>query len=265
MIAFGPVPSTRLGHSLGINHLPHRTCTYSCVYCQLGRTPRMRATRTAFFSPWEVLQAVQAKLAGLPEGERVDYLTFVPNGEPALDANLGHMIDLVRPLGFPVAVISNASLLAHSDVREALMKADWVSLKLDTVQEDTWHRLNRPHGALRLKAILDGLVAFAAGYRGTLVTETMLVGGLNDDEAGLEQLAGFLAHLWPATAYLSVPTRPPAEPWVRAPEARAIVRAHEILSAHVDRVECLLGHEGCLFVTGRNAEEDLQEGPDASS
>ena len=258
MIVFGPVPSRRLGRSLGVNHLPYRVCSYSCVYCQLGRNHHMRATRSTFSSPWEALQAIQARVSALRQaGEAIDYLTFVPDGEPTLDANLGRLIDLVRPLGIPIAVITNASLIADKDVREDLMKADWVSLKVDTVREETWHRVNRPHGALRLKPILDGLLAFAAAYRGTLATETMLVAGLNDDEAALAQLAGFLAHLWPATAYLSVPTRPPAEPWVRTPGASAVVRAYEVLSAQVGRVECLLGYEGCLFAASGNAEEDL--------
>ena len=258
MIAFGPVPSRRLGRSLGINNLPPRVCTYSCVYCQLGRTTGMRATRSTFLSPWEVLQAVQARLAAARQaGEAVDYLTFVPDGEPTLDANLGRTIDLLRPLGIPIAVISNASLIAHKDVREDLMRADWVSLKVDVVQEAAWGRVDRPHGALRLEAVLDGLLAFAAAYRGTLATETMLVSGLNDGEGQIEGLAGFLAQLWPATAYLSIPTRPPAEPWVRAPGEEAIVRAYRILSESVGRVECLIGYEGNAFASSGSAEEDL--------
>ena len=258
MIVFGPVPSRRLGRSLGVNHLPHRVCTYSCVYCQLGRNHHMRAARSTFSSPWEALQAIQARVSALRQaGEAMDYLTFVPDGEPTLDANLGRLIDLVRPLGIPIAVITNASLIACKDVREDLMKADWVSLKVDAVREETWHRVNRPHGALRLKPILDGLLAFAAAYRGTLVTETMLVAGLNDSEADIQSLAGFIAHLWPATAYLSVPTRPPAEPWARPPGAKAIVRAYEVLTEHVDRVECLLGYEGGAFTASGDAEGDL--------
>jgi len=258
MIVFGPVPSRRLGRSLGVNQLPHRVCTYSCVYCQLGRNHRMRAARSTFFGPWEALQAVQAKVAALRQaGEPIDYLSFVPDGEPTLDANLGRIIDLVRPLGIPIAVITNASLIARKDVREDLLKADWVSLKVDTVREETWHQVNRPHGALRLKPILDGLLAFAAAYRGTLVTETMLVAGLNDGEADIRPLASLLAHLWPATAYLSTPTRPPAEPWVRPPGAQAIVRAYEILAEHLDRVECLLGYEGGAFTASGDAEGDL--------
>ncbi len=258
MIAFGPVPSRRLGRSLGLNNIPPKVCSYACVYCQLGRTIRMQVGRASFSNPWEIRQAAQAGLASANEaGEIVDYLSLVPDGEPTLDLNLGRAIDLLRPLGVPVAVISNGSLVWQKDVCEDLMKADWVSLKVDAADEAAWRQVDRPHGALRLSTILDGMLAFAEDYRGTLVTETMLVAGLNDGEGHLRALANFLAQLKPVVAYLSIPTRPPAERWVRAPSEETILSAHRRLSEQVGRVECLTGYEGNAFATSGDAVGDL--------
>lgn len=258
MIAFGPVPSRRLGRSLGVNNIPPKTCTYSCVYCQLGRTFKMRVDRRPFHEPEGILQDVQGKIEKVKRaGEPVDYLTFVADGEPTLDVNLSCEIALLEPLGLPIAVITNGSLIWREDVQEALLKADWVSLKVDAVEERTWRRMNRPHRALNLAAVLDGALAFGRAFAGTLVTETMLVGGINDDEGTLREVAEFLAHLRPAVAYLSVPTRPPAETWVHPPPDESILRAHQTLASVIGKVELLIGYEGDNFATTGDAQEDL--------
>ena len=171
VIAFGPIPSRRLGRSLGINNIPPKTCTYSCTYCQLGRTTKMQVERQSFYDPEEVLHAVQSKAEKAREaGEPVDYLTFVADGEPTLDINLGREIELLKPLGIPIAVITNASLAWREDVRRDLMGADWISLKVDTVEESIWRQIDRPHGTLKLTAILDSMRRFGRDYAGKLVT-----------------------------------------------------------------------------------------------
>jgi len=228
-IAFGPVRSRRLGWSLGINNVPPKTCTYSCVYCQVGATDRARLERGDYFAPEGIIDAVAARLAECrAAGQPVDYATFVPDGEPTLDWNLGVEIRLVADLGPRVAVLTNGSLLRREDVREELASADWVSVKVDTVDEPTWRRLNRPIGDLGLDVVLEGMRHFAAEYRGDLVTETMLVAGINDDEASIERTARFIGALEPLRAYVAIPTRPPAEPWVRAPSVETARRAAEI-------------------------------------
>ena len=243
---------------MGVNNIPPKICTYSCVYCQLGRTIKMQVERQPFYEPEDILRDVQEKVTQAGEaGELIDYLTFVPDGEPTLDANLGSEIALLRPLGIKIAVITNSSLIWHADVRDALAQADWVSLKVDSTQEDVWRRIDRPHGRLELDAILDGLLEFAGDYGGKLVTETMLVAGVNDDDALLGQMADFVGRLRPAVAYLSVPTRPPAEGWVRPPDEGTIVRAHQIFSANVARAEYLIGYEGNEFAFTGNVEDDL--------
>jgi wyosine [tRNA(Phe)-imidazoG37] synthetase (radical SAM superfamily) len=258
VIAFGPVPSRRLGQSLGVNNIPPKICTYACVYCQLGRTIKMRVERQAFYEPREILRAVRGKVKKAREaGEPIDYLTFVPDGEPTLDLNLGREIELLRPLGIKIAVISNASLIWHEGVRQALMKTDWVSLKVDAVREEVWHRLDRPHRSLQLALIMDGMLEFANAYQGELVTETMLVQGVNDGDDHLWEVCDFLARLRPARAYVSIPTRPPAEGWVRAPDEKVINRAYQIFSQRVEQVEYLIGYEGNAFAFTGNVEKDL--------
>ncbi len=208
-LTFGPVPSRRLGRSLGINHIPPKTCTYACVYCQLGRTPRLQANRQTFYPPEAVVAAVQEKVAdAAARGETIDYLTFVPDGEPTLDLYLGDMLTALKPLGIPLAVITNASLLHDEAVRAALHLADWVSLKMDAAAAAVWRQIDRPHGQLCLADILDGAHTFARAFSGALVTETMLVKGLNDTPETLAVTANVIAELRPVVAYLGVPTRP---------------------------------------------------------
>ena len=258
MIAFGPVPSRRLGNSLGINNIPPKICTYSCVYCQLGRTNKMQVGRRIFYNPQKILRAVQDKVKKVKEtGVPIDYLTFVPDGEPMLDINLEYEIDLLKILGIKIAVITNASLIWREDVREALMKADWVSLKIDAVQEEIWRRINRPYGTLQLSSIQQGMLEFARTYRGELVTETMLVRTVNDSENGLSDIADFLARLRPDRAYLAIPTRPPAEEWAQPPPEEVINQAYHILHERIDQVEYLIGYEGNDFAFTGNVEEDL--------
>jgi wyosine [tRNA(Phe)-imidazoG37] synthetase (radical SAM superfamily) len=258
MIAFGPVPSRRLGRSLGVNNIPPKICTYSCAYCQLGRTIRLQATRSVFYEPEEVLKAVRRKVEAAGEsGEPVDYLTFVPDGEPTLDANLGREIELLRPLGIKVAVITNGSLIWLCDVREDLVTADWVSLKVDSTREETWRRLDRPHGTLQLSSILEGMLRFSRAFPRELVTETMLIAGINDGHEQLEEVGDFLAQLEPARAYVSIPTRPPAEAWACPPSEEVINRTYQMLSERLPQVEYLIGYEGNAFAFTGDVEKDL--------
>lgn len=258
MIAFGPVPSRRFGRSLGINNIPPKACTYSCVYCQLGRTMQMQAERRAFYTPEEILQAVEDKIEQAARcGEAIDYLTLVPDGEPTLDIHLGRAITLLRTTGIKVAVITNASLVWHEDVQAALMQADRISLKIDCIKNEVWRRINRPHRSLQLPLIISGLCEFAGHYKRGLMTETMLIEGINDSEHVIRNIADFLARLKPVTAYLSIPHRPAAEKWVHPPGASTINRAYQIFSQKLDAVTCLTGYEGNAFAFTGDAQADL--------
>lgn len=257
--AFGPVPSRRLGRSLGVNNVPPKHCSYACVYCQVGRTTALDLDRRTFQPPDELVAAVERRVADCrASGQKIDYLSFVPDGEPTLDAQLGLEIEALKALGIPVAVITNGSLLWRPDVRADLAGADLVSVKLDAVDEPAWRRVNRASRSLSLPLVLDGVRQFAAGYRGRLLTETMLVRELNDDAESVAGLARFLGTLRPAVAYLAVPTRPPAEADALPPGEAAVVAAYALLSAGLPRVELLIGdEEGGFGGTGDRAEDLL--------
>jgi wyosine [tRNA(Phe)-imidazoG37] synthetase (radical SAM superfamily) len=258
MKAYGPVPSRRLGQSLGINHVPPKVCTYSCVYCQLGRTDRMRCERREFYPLEEVVGDVKEQVRRARENdEHIDYLTFVPDGEPTLDANLGREIELLEPLGIKMAVLSNASLMWMDEVREDLLGADWVSLKVDAVTDDVWHRVDRPHGRLEIETVLEGMREFADVFEGELATETMLVRGINDDGEEAARVANFLEELDPDKAYVAIPTRPPAEAWVEPADEEAVNRAYQIFEGRLSHVEHLIGYEGDAFAYTGDVREDL--------
>ena len=257
-IIFGPVPSRRLGRSLGINNIPPKICSYACTYCQLGKTIKMRIERQPLYSPGSIFQSVREKVEKLSSrGESIDYLAFVPDGEPTLDINLGETIDLLKSLEIPIAVISNASLIADRKVRSDLSGADWVSLKVDAVTEDLWRKIDRPYRKLNLLQILDGIITFKMDFKGTLVTETMMVDGLNDSESSIRETGRFLARLQPDTAYLSIPTRPPAEKSVRPAGAEALNSAYQIISRVVKKAELLTGYEGNEFSSTGDAHNDI--------
>jgi wyosine [tRNA(Phe)-imidazoG37] synthetase (radical SAM superfamily) len=257
-LAFGPIPSRRLGRSVGINNIPPKICSYGCVYCQVGATPAAQVVPREIFPPEAIARAVTRHVeAVLARGESIDHLTFVPDGEPTLDANLGASIELLRPLGIPIAVISNGSLAWRPEVRDALRQADWVSVKVDAVVDSVWRRVDRPHPRLVLDTVLDGIRALAAGFPGELVSETMVVEGVNDGVASVRGVAAFLHEIAISTAYLAIPTRPPAEPDVRAPDERVVTRAHAIMAARVPRVVLLTHDEGDAFAASGDARADL--------
>jgi wyosine [tRNA(Phe)-imidazoG37] synthetase (radical SAM superfamily) len=258
MITFGPVPSRRLGRSLGINNIPHKHCSYSCVYCQVGPTDKLRIKRQAYYRPEEIYQAVDEMVKkSVARGKPIQYLSLVPEGEPTLDINLGRTIVLLKSLGIKIAVFSNASLIWQKSVRNDLMKADWVSLKMDAVDETIWHKINRGHKSLDFSSILDGMRAFADGFQNILASETMLIHGLNDSKKHIKKIANFLQKINPDIAFLAIPTRPPAEKWVKPSNKNIITFAQKVFSDKLIRVESLTGFEGTEYTYTDNAEENL--------
>lgn len=214
--------------------------------------------RCIFYEPENILRDVQSRLAKTNKtAEQIDYLTFVPDGEPTLDMNLGKEIMLLKSLNIPVGVITNSSLMTRDDVREELSKADWVSLKIDAVREEIWRQINQPHKSIQLSLILDGILAFAKTFAGKLVTETMIVKELNDNDECIKEIADFLHRLQPSQAYLSIPTRPPAKQWVSGPGEESLNRIYRIFADKVMRVEYLIGYEGDAFVFTGDIEKDL--------
>lgn len=255
---FGPVPSRRLGRSLGVNNIPPKVCSYSCVYCQLGRAIEMTAQRREFFDPESlVAEAGEHLSAALDRGDRVDYLTIVPDGEPTLDTNLDRLVAGLATLGVPVALITNSSLMGDEEVRAALSRVDWISVKVDAPDEHTWKRIDRPHRRLDFDEMMAGLRMFADGFDGTLTTETMLVDGVNDGAAEVEAGAEIIAELGPDVSYISIPTRPPAEKWAQPASEQAVARAYGAFASRGLSVENLIGYEGNEFAASGDAREDL--------
>ncbi len=258
MIAFGPVPSRRLGHSLGINNIPPKICTYSCIYCQIGRTLDMQVERKAFYEADEIFNDVKRKVkVTLDKKEPVNYLTFVPDGEPTLDINLGKEIELVKSLGIKVAVISNASLIWKDDVRDDISRADWVSVKIDAISQDVWHRIDRPQDSLKLDKILQGISKFSKTFQGELSTESMLIKDINDSHDEIEKIADFIEELHPKKSYISIPTRPPAEKWVKSADEFNINMAYQVFKERGIDAELITGYEGNAFSSTGNLKEDI--------
>lgn len=255
---FGPVPSRRLGQSLGINNIPYKICTYSCIYCQVGKAIKMQVKRQEFYDPRELINEVGELLHAIRKNQNApDYITIVPDGEPTLDVHLGKLIDGLKPFNIPVAVITNASLMPWPDVQEDLLKADFVSVKADTFYPETWKKINKPHKHLSLGDILTGIQEFAEVFTGKLVTETMLIQGINDSVQEMTNTAAILKTLHPHTAYLSIPTRPPAYEEVRPASETAVTEAYHIFRKQIPRVELLTGYEGNAFSSTGNFREDI--------
>ncbi len=257
-IVFGPVPSRRLGRSLGINNIPPKECTYACVYCQLGNTIKLEVKRREFYSTEDLVAAVEKQLESLDhKSNKIDYLTIVPDGEPTLDLLLSDNIEALKKFGIKIAVITNSSLLGNKEVRNGLLEADWVSVKVDTVNKDTWHKIDRPHGKLKLTSILEGIQLFSKKYQNYFVTETMLVKGFNDSIEEIKSISKFIGGLTPDTAYISVPTRPPAEDFVVSPDEKRINEAFQIFNSAGINTELITGYEGNEFSATGNLPEDI--------
>lgn len=219
----------------------------------------MEIDRRSFYPPELVLEEVKRKVWEAKEkGERIDYLTFVPDGEPTLDANLGQEIEMLKALNIPLAILTNSSLIWREDVREDLLKLNLVSLKLDAVSENLWRRIDRPHKTLRLDKILEGMLEFRKDFDGKLVTETMLIDGINYGEE-FKKIAEFLRKLKPDIAYIAVPTRPPWEKWVKPAREEIINMAFQAFAEAIGegKVEYLIGYEGNAFAFTGNVEEDI--------
>jgi wyosine [tRNA(Phe)-imidazoG37] synthetase (radical SAM superfamily) len=245
MISFGPVPSRRLGKSLGINNIvTPKTCPYNCVYCQVGETTKKSIRRETFFKPEVICEKVEKHLQLLNKDNYPDYLTFVSNGEPTLDVNLGKAIKLLKKIGIPIAVITNASLLSDAQVRDDLHLADWVSLKVDAGDNDTWQKVNRPAAGLDFHRTIESINLYANEYKGKLCTETMLIDGINDSVNNLTNVSELIKRINPAKAYLATPTRPPSEESVNAPNPEKLNIAWQIFSNNHINTEFLTGLEG---------------------
>lgn len=224
---YGPVPSRRLGISLGISPIPKKTCNYSCIYCQLGRTDHMTNTRGYFFNVAEIIAEFESVL---DEDTQFDVVTIVGEGEPTLYAGLGDLIDEIKKrTNKPVAVITNGALLYDKQLQYEIGKADIVLPTMDAYDEKSLKRINRPHKSLRYEDIVRGLKEFSELYEGQLWIEVMLIKGVNDDMDSLGRYAKMLKDIKYEKLYLNTPVRPPAESGVDAVEHEGMEVAARLL------------------------------------
>ncbi len=229
---FGPVPSRRLGLSLGIDLLTPKICTMDCIYCELGPTTDRRIERGRFVDLGELLDELRARLA---EGPDVDYVTFSGSGEPTLSLDLGAAIDGVRAVtDAKIAVLTNGSLMTDPDVRKALMKTDVVIPSVDAVSREAFQRINRPAPGLDPEAIVEGIATFTAEFDGEVWLETVIVKGMNDDPQEVARLTAAADLISPAKIHVNTVVRPPAVAGTEAVDDDRLQKIARALGPHAE-------------------------------
>ncbi len=229
---YGPVPSRRLGFSLGIDIIPLKTCSLNCIYCQLSPTPKKTIHRKEYFSPSEILSQIKKKLSS---GQRIDYITFSGSGEPTLNKTLGKIIRKIKKTtSIPVAVLTNSTLLSQKSTREALMHADLVVPSLDATTQEIFIKVNRPYPSLNIEEIIQGLREFNQEFKGSIWLEIMLVKGVNDSPSHIKKLKEAIAKIKPEKVQLNTVIRPPAEEFARPLGLRELEKIKNILGENCE-------------------------------
>jgi len=206
---YGPVPSRRLGFSLGVDIIPFKTCTLDCTYCQLGSTRKTVCRRGSWFPPGEILDQVKE---AVESGQKIDVITFSGSGEPTLNRDIGRIIRAIKKMTrIPVVVLTNGTLLTRKEVRRGLAAADIVVPSLDAVPGNLFRRVNRPNRALDPEKIIDGLARFRDEFHGEIWLEIMLIRGVNDSPAHIKALRAAADRIRPERIQLNTVVRPPAD------------------------------------------------------
>jgi wyosine [tRNA(Phe)-imidazoG37] synthetase (radical SAM superfamily) len=242
----GPVPSRRLGRSLGVNSVPFKTCSYSCVYCQLGPTTDLSVERSLFYETQNILDEVRSALSA--PGAKADYVTFLGSGEPTLASNMGEIMHgLKRFWTGGTALLTSGALLWRPDVRGEAEVFDVVMPTVSAGTERLFRRIHRPHPSLSFDKVHSGMRAFSKDYSGRLWAEVMLLKGLNDDTESLEGIRAAIETLQPEEVHLMAPVRPPCEKWVEVPTRASIERALDMLPGAIDMTEPEAGEFDALM------------------
>ncbi|NTW11587.1 MAG: radical SAM protein, partial [Chlorobiaceae bacterium] len=225
---FGPVSSKRLGQSLGVDLLPLKSCTWNCLYCQLGKTRNLITERQEFFPREEILEEIRSALS---EKGNIDWITFVGSGETMLYKGIGWLIAEVRKLtSIPIAVITNGSLFYLPEVRREVLEADAVLPSLNAGSEELHQLIGRSSREFTFRRHLEGLAALRREYAGKLWIEVMLLGGINDSDEALNDIACALREIDPDMVHIVLPTRPSPDQVVQLPAEERIDRAIAIFS-----------------------------------
>jgi wyosine [tRNA(Phe)-imidazoG37] synthetase (radical SAM superfamily) len=231
---FGPVPSRRLGLSLGVDLIPHKTCTFDCLYCEVGRTTDLTQTRR----PYRVDEIIRelADYLENPPGP-LDYITMAGSGEPTLNLGFREIINAVKNLTkTPVALLTNGSLFYLPEVRNEVAGVDVILPSLDAGREETFERLNRPHSGLSLDLVISGLKALRREFAGQIWLEILLLKGLNDRREELTAIKSLLRELSPDKIQLNTAVRPVADKSARALTQEEMEAVAEFLGAGAEVV-----------------------------
>ncbi|MBW2016953.1 MAG: radical SAM protein [Deltaproteobacteria bacterium] len=206
---FGPVPSRRLGLSLGIDLTPFKTCSLDCVFCQLGRTTKKTVLRKEYVPIEAVIAEIEAWLAS---GGRADYLTLSGSGEPTLHSRFGDVLSFIRShCGIPTVLLTNGTMLFHPEVRSAACNADIVKVSLSAWDQASYGWMNRPHPDLRFEQLIEGQKIFRDQFKGNLWMEVFLVAGMNSSPDDVSKIAALVEEIRPDRIHLNTAVRPPAE------------------------------------------------------
>jgi len=243
---YGPVPSRRLGFSLGVDILPYKTCTLDCIYCQLGPTPKKAVQQEEHFSSEKVIAQIKKAILS---GQKIDYITFSGSGEPTLNAILGKLIRKIKnSTDTPVAVLTNSTLLKDEHVRRALQPADLVVPSLDAAAENEFIEVNRPHSSLDIEDIINGLKKFRQEFSGQIWLEIMLVKGKNDSPEHIKTLKAAIEQIQPDRIQINTVIRPPAEEFARA-----------LSLEELERIKKILG-KNCEIIADFSSKDQLPQG-----
>jgi wyosine [tRNA(Phe)-imidazoG37] synthetase (radical SAM superfamily) len=209
---YGPVPSRRLGGSLGIDLVPHKICTYDCIYCQIGDTTEKTLARKEYVPVREIIEEVERFLK--EEAPSIDHLSLSGSGEPTLHSQIRSVIEGIKTItSIPIAVITNGSLLCEEEVRQDLLRADIVLPSLDAVSSDVFMRINRPRPGFSVEKVIEGLVEFRKVYKGQIWLEILFCKGINDGKEELMRMKKVVDRIEPDLIHLNTVVRPPSEKW----------------------------------------------------
>jgi wyosine [tRNA(Phe)-imidazoG37] synthetase (radical SAM superfamily) len=209
---YGPVPSRRLGRSLGIDLVPHKICTYDCIYCQIGDTTEKTLARKEYVPVREIIEEVERFLK--EEAPSIDHLSLSGSGEPTLHSQIRSVIEGIKTItSIPIAVITNGSLLCEEEVRQDLLRADIVLPSLDAVSSDVFMRINRPRPGFSVEKVIEGLVEFRKVYKGQIWLEILFCKGINDGKEELMRMKKVVDRIEPDLIHLNTVVRPPSEKW----------------------------------------------------
>ncbi|MEM2983557.1 MAG: radical SAM protein, partial [Candidatus Bathyarchaeia archaeon] len=247
---FGPVPSRRLGRSLGIDLVPFKTCPYDCIYCQLGRTTKKTVERMEYISTPLIMEEIDRRLK---EPSGIDFITFSGSGEPTLHSGLGELISRVKKwTDIPVAVLTNGGLFFNPQVRKAVLDADLVIPSLDCGDEEMFQRINRPHPDISFQQMVEGLVYLREEFRGVIWLEVFLVKGINTLDNEVHKIASWSRKIRPDRIQLNTVERPPAEPFVKKPSDSELMSISRVFDGNVDIISSFSDGKRGIHVKGRS-------------